>query len=278
MPETAVACHVLDTGYCLASEHHLIRGGRRVTIHCHSIVALLCHPTHGWLLWDTGYAPRMLDETRRLPYAVYRLTIPIRLDPQLAVVRQLNRFGLGACDVCTIILSHFHADHVAGLRDFPGARLVATRAGYDAVAGRTGWGAVRRAFLPGLMPEDFERRAQLLGPFAGAPLGCLGPTHDLFGDGAVRLVELPGHAHGQIGMLAQTKSGPLFFVADGCWLSRNYRENTPPHWMTHLMIDDVKAMKATIANLHRWAVENPSVPLIPTHCPETFQRFVGSKP
>src|SRR5262245_41999280 len=65
-------CHVVDTGYCLASEHHLIRGGARQTIHCHSIVALLEHPQHGWLLWDTGYAPRMLDATRWPPYRFYR--------------------------------------------------------------------------------------------------------------------------------------------------------------------------------------------------------------
>src|SRR5262245_15718756 len=56
-------CHILDTGYCLASEHHLICGGRHRTVHCHSIVALLRHPRHGWLLWDAGYAPRILKAT-----------------------------------------------------------------------------------------------------------------------------------------------------------------------------------------------------------------------
>ena len=46
-----LTCRVLDTGHCLESEHHLIRGGRHVRIACHSIVALLHHPSHGWTLW-----------------------------------------------------------------------------------------------------------------------------------------------------------------------------------------------------------------------------------
>jgi hypothetical protein len=66
-PPVAVECYILDTGYCLASEHHLIQGGQRRPIQCHSLVALIKHPDQGWLLWDTGYAPRMLSETRRWP-------------------------------------------------------------------------------------------------------------------------------------------------------------------------------------------------------------------
>ena len=56
---------LLDTGYCLASESTVIRGGRRRPIACHAPVALLHHPAHGWTLFDTGYAPRLLDAARR---------------------------------------------------------------------------------------------------------------------------------------------------------------------------------------------------------------------
>src|SRR5947209_20487677 len=98
-PEPVLACHVLDTGHCLASEHHLIRGGRRRRVACHSIVALLRHPRHGWMLWDAGYAPRLLEATRGVPFRLYRWATPLRLDPSLAVVAQLPRFGLAARDV-----------------------------------------------------------------------------------------------------------------------------------------------------------------------------------
>ena len=115
------------------------------------------------------------------------------------------------------------------------------------------------AYVPALMPDDFDRRAVLLPPFAGAPLGTLGPTHDLFGDGSAVLVELPGHARGQMGLLAQTLRGRIFFAADSVWLSASYRERRPPHRMTHLFIDDPVAMHGTIDRLHDFAAANPDV-------------------
>ncbi len=269
-----VACHLLDTGYCLAAEHHLIRGGRHQTVHCHSLVALLHHPDHGWLLWDAGYAPRMLDATARLPYALYRRVTPLRLDPALAVVNQLARWDLAPRDIRRVIISHFHADHIAGLLDFPDAALCATQTACEGIAGRTGIGALRRGFIPALLPTDFAQRVQALPTFSGAPLPGLGPTHDLCGDGSLRLVALPGHARGQIGLLARTARGPLLFAADGCWLTRSIRTNTPPHPITNLLVDDPRAVRRTIAGLHAFAAARPDVTIIPSHCPDAFAREV----
>jgi len=267
-------CHILDTGHCLASEHHLIRGGRRVTIECHSIAALLKHPRHGWLLWDAGYAPRLWEATQRFPFRLYRWATPMLLRSDLAVVAHLQRLNLKPDDIRTVVVSHFHADHVAGLLDFPRAEFVALREAYEEVAGRTGLRALLRAFVPTLLPPDFERRTRLLPGFTGTALDTLGPTHDLFDDGSVLLVPLPGHARGQLGMLANTERGRLFFVADSCWLSAGYRENRPPHWATNLFIDNTQALHRTLAGLHDYSVAHPEVTLIPSHCPEAFARFV----
>ncbi|HEX6291976.1 MAG TPA: MBL fold metallo-hydrolase [Herpetosiphonaceae bacterium] len=268
-------CHVLDTGYCLAHERHVLRGGARRTIDCHSIAALLRHPQHGWLLWDTGYAPRMLDVTQRWPFWLYRRATPLRLQPDLAVVAQLGRFGLTPADVRTIVVSHFHADHIAGLRDFPAARFVATRAAYADVSGRDGLSALRRAFIPALLPEDFAQRAELLPAFSGPALPGLGATHDLLGDGSLRLVELPGHARGQIGLLAQTDRGPIFFAADGCWHARSIRERRPPSRLTYLFVDNPRAVRTTIDALHTFSIACPDVRIVPSHCPEAFAREVA---
>lgn len=271
----ALRYHVLDTGYCLASEHHIMRGGARRKVKCHSIVALLRHPEHGWFLWDAGYASRMLEATRRMPYRLYRLATPLRIDASLAVTAQLLRLGLSPPDIGIVVISHFHADHIAGLHDFPHARLVGAKAAYDDVRTRRGLNALRRAFIPSLLPLDFEGRATLIRGFDGPALPGLGQTHDLFGDGSALLMPLPGHARGQVGMLVSTERGPVLFAADGCWLTRQVREQRPPHPITKLFVDDPRAVRATIEGLHTFMQARPDVAIVPTHCPEAFEREVA---
>jgi glyoxylase-like metal-dependent hydrolase (beta-lactamase superfamily II) len=265
---------MLDTGYCLAWESHVLQGGQHRHIACHSLVALLRHPEHGWLLWDTGYAPRMLEVTRRLPFRLYRYATPLCLRPDLAVAAQLQQRGLAARDIRRVLISHFHADHIAGLRDFPAAELIASQVAYDDIASRRGLGALSRAFIPELLPEDFSSRATLLSAFEGSPLPALGPTHDLFGDGSLLLVSLPGHARGQMGLLAQTERGRILFAADGCWLRRSVRECRSPSPLTNLIVDDPRAVHTTIEKLHAFAKACPDVILVPSHCPEAFAEEV----
>lgn len=270
-----VQCHILDTGYCVGWEHHVMRGGARRAVNFHSLVALLCHPQHGWLLWDTGYAPRMLDVTRHLPFSLYRLATPLHLDARLSVVEQLKRWKLQPGDIGHVIISHFHADHIAGLRDFPDAGLIASQAAYDDVATRRGLRALGRAFIPDLLPPDFSKRAMLLPEFMRSALPALGATHDLFQDGSLVLVSLPGHARGQIGLLAHTEHGRVLFAADGCWMRRAVYERRPPSRLTHLFVDDARAQRATIDHLHDFLQANLDVVLVPSHCPEAWEQEVA---
>ncbi len=269
-----VRCHVLDTGYCDALESLVIRGGAWRRVALHSIVAMIEHPDHGWLLWDTGYAPRMFEATKQWPYSLYRRATPLHIHRDLAVVNQLARFSLAAGDIRRVLLSHFHADHLAGLRDFPTAELIAHRTAFEHVARRQGMSAVRRAYLPALLPDDFTARATLLTEFAGPTIFRLGPTHDLFGDGSLLLMPLPGHARGQLGLLANTDRGQVLFAADSCWLTRAIRERRPPSRLTNVVADSPNSLHATIRCLHAFAAEHPEVRLVPSHCPEAFEREV----
>lgn len=253
----------------------MMQGGRRQQVACHALVALLHHPTHGWILWDTGYAPHMLTATDHFPERLYRWMTPLRLDPSLAVAAQLPHFGLQPADIQVVIISHFHADHTAGLRDFPNARFICSTDAYAHLTRYTGFGALRRGYLPALLPPDFAERCTHLPAFSGPAIPHLGPSHDLFGDGTLQLIALPGHARGQLGLLAQTDRGNCFFLADGAWLTRSIVENRPPSRMADLIADDPAGVRQTVANLHRFHQTHPEWRLIPTHCPEALAREVG---
>lgn len=265
-----VTLRILDTGYCLASEHMVLQRGARREMHCHALVGLLHHPTFGYTLFDTGYAPRMLQATAQWPWRFYRHMTPLRIDPALALAVQLPRIGVPLDAIQRIIISHFHADHVAGLHDFPTARLIVTAEALVQAQTRKGIAALVCGILPALLPADLVARATVLPAFGGPALPGLGPTHDLFGDGSVRLVQLPGHARGQIGALVRTSEEPVLFAADGAWLRRAIRERRPPSRITNLLVDDPRAVRTTLDALHAFMVAHPEVRIVPTHCPEVY--------
>lgn len=276
MPDK-LECHVLNTGYCPVLERILVRSGRWRWIRCPVPVVLFRHPRHGWFLLDTGFAPRLREVTRRFPFCAYRWFTRPTFAPEQTVIEQLNRFGLTPRDIRLVVLSHFHADHLAGLRDFPSSEILVSRTGYDAVFRLAPQEGLQVAFFPALLPADFLKRARFLDRFDGPDLDGLGPTHDLFGDQSALIVPLPGHARGHLGLFAQTEQGPLFFIVDSCWLSASYRENTPPDRFVHIIVDNPKEMRDTLARLHRFHQRHPNVPLIPSHCPDAIGRLEGRR-
>ena len=258
--------HLLNTGFCAADEQHLLRGTAHRATTAAAICALLEHPTQGLVLFDTGYAPRVLEAFKVWPFSLHGKITPVTTRADWSAASQLERLGFAARDVRVIIASHLHADHIGGLRDFPTAQIVLTRAARG-ISRLRGWRALRHAFVPDLIPADFETRALVIEDFADAPLEPLGATHDLFGDGTVRLVKLPGHARGQIGAYLPTER--VLLVADGAWSMRAIRGNHPPHALPlRVAFDNARQTLETLSSLHRYQLQNSEVTLLPTHCPQ----------
>src|SRR5262249_24815079 len=145
-----------------------------------SLFAALHHPERGLTLFDTGYAQPFLAATRGFPGRLYRWMTPVTLHPGDSALEQLQPRGVAARDVRRIVLSHLHADHIAGTRDFPEAEVICARAAYDSIRSRGQISALLRAYLPGLLPDDFAARARFLEPrdFSGPEVGTLGPSCD----------------------------------------------------------------------------------------------------
>lgn len=232
-------------------------------------MAVLHHPRQGVILFDTGYHPRVLDATSRLPRRLYRILAPFVIRESDTVVAQLAARGIAPTDVKHVVVSHFHPDHIGGLRDFPAATLVASRAAFEAVTASTGLRRQLLAFYPELLPADFERRVRWIDTFDDPGLGAFDGAADLFGDGSVCLLPLPGHARGQLGLWTTSPSGRrALFCADACWLSQGYREQRPASRITELIGDDAGLSLETLRRLHDTWAADPELRVIPAHCPE----------
>jgi glyoxylase-like metal-dependent hydrolase (beta-lactamase superfamily II) len=242
---------------------------RRVDIP--ALFALLEHPRHGAVLFDTGYSTRFYDATRKFPDKLFSYVTPVKIEVRENARAQLAARGFPPERLGKIIVSHFDPDHIGGLRDFPNARFVCSGEAWRATAGKTGLAALRGRVLTGLLPDDLASRVETLPDFAGPALGPLGPTFDLFGDGSIRLVALPGHAPGMIGALVATDAGArVFLCADACWTVRTI---AAPHGKAaaHILFaHDRRAQRQTYANLRRFRDEMPDVQIVPSHCPESF--------
>lgn len=250
---------VLSDGWTEAHEAAAISGGSWFKkVRFHATVVLLEHPVHGRVLFDTGYSSRFFAETQRWPHRLYRMLTPVTLSEPRGIVEVLRQRGIEPESIHHIIISHWHADHIGGLRDFPGARLHTHREAWASIQDLSGIAALRRAFLPGLVPEDASSRIQ-----------WLSEGSDLFGDGSMTVLELPGHAIGQIGVrFVDTTGRPVLLAADACWLSQAFREMLMPHPITRVM-HDWPVYRASLERLHDLHLHEPDLLIVPCHCPET---------
>jgi glyoxylase-like metal-dependent hydrolase (beta-lactamase superfamily II) len=274
---TKVSLELRAAGYCTAGRHHALKGAKRETIRFYATFALISHPDHGYVLFDTGYTSRFYEETARFPYSIYRRMTPVTVEKEEEVVSQLAAMGIAPGEITYIIISHFHADHLGGVKDFPKAQFISSRLAYESVKGKTGWSAVRRGFLPGHLPDNFEERLTLIDFDETAQTYVPGPWVDLFEDGSIKLCLLEGHAKGQMGALIDATTKPFFLIADAAWLKAHYESDAVPHGIVRLFFDSWKNYLNTLKNLRTFRHQHPEVEMVATHCRETYEQLKGKQ-
>jgi glyoxylase-like metal-dependent hydrolase (beta-lactamase superfamily II) len=265
------AVRVLTAGYCIGTEALARRGGAWRQRRYPATFCVLAHPHRGVALFDTGYSRHFLSETRRLPNLLYARVTPTIINEEDAAWRQLESSGIRPHDIRRIVVSHFHVDHIAGLRDFPKADVVCTRAAWHSVRHTRGLAALARGFVPGLLPMDVDHRVRFVDdlPLAALPppLDRFGTARDLFGDGSALVVALPGHAVGQIGLFIPHSTGARFLIGDAAWSRKAIATGTPPPSLTTAILGETRAYRETLARLSALHRAWPDLDIVPSHDP-----------
>jgi glyoxylase-like metal-dependent hydrolase (beta-lactamase superfamily II) len=264
---------LLDAGYCLHPQHVVLRNRSFRPMRFNSMFAVMIHPKEGVILFDTGYSIKFLEVTRRFPAKIYALTTPVRLKEADCAVFKLRKMGIEPKDVRHILISHFHADHFGAISDFPKATYWFDAHAWESIRNMSRWRSVFSGFLPELIPDDFLQRSK---PLYAAQRITL-PSHyhpftsgmDIFGDQSILLVDLPGHAQGQLGCIVQSTGGKsLFLVADACWTSKSFEEQIVPHPITRILFSDYEQYQRTLRDIQTFAQSKPNFLIIPSHCPK----------
>ncbi len=159
------------------------------------------------------------------------------------------------------LLSHLYWDHVSGIPDIPGVPLRVNRVEYEAA--RLGLLDASQALVRRLMCNNPLECIDFTGPaYEG-----FRASHDLFGDGSIVLVPLPGHTAGNTGMFINRSNGPrLLLLGDAAWVAANFHRPATMHpliW-NNVTSDDATA-RQTLIQLHHFALAHPEISLVAMH-------------
>lgn len=258
---------LLEAGHTTHSAGVARRGAGRAPVRFPALVGVVRH-AGGVVLVDTGYAPRVLDALSRGIDRVYGGLLPVHVGPDESAVAQLAARGIDAAEVTHVVVTHLHADHVGGLRDFPSARVVVARRAVDEAARARGFGRLRRGLVPSLLPDDLGSR--LLDPATlpaadDADLEPLAGARDLLADGSVVVVPLPGHATGHLGVLVRTAARDVLLIGDAAWDRRAVTHGELPAPVVRLLSADWPRYTRTIDALHRLTERRPDLIVLPAH-------------
>lgn len=222
------------------------------------------HP-NGPVVFDTGYHPSLRHRLQG-PARAYHHIIPWRCEPHQTIGARLQALGYQPHDVQTVILSHLHADHIAGLVDLPGVRITLAQQALSALRAGRRIPLARHGYFAELLPRDLDERADLV--ILPEPTAHLEDCAvDLLGDDTLHLVALPGHAPGQMGLwVKRPETCDVLFLADASFSLDAIRTGaTPSRLFMRAAFDDARRTRATIANIQSWKAKNPSMELVTCH-------------
>jgi len=152
---------------------------KQLTVSCYLI-------KHGgqYLLWDSGVAGPDKDGD---------VTVTLKR----RVTDQLKQVGVSPGQINFLGISHYHYDHSGQAADFPGATLLIGSGDWDALKGNS-------------------ERAARFAPWmsGGSKVEPVSRDKDVFGDGSVTILDMPGHTPGHKALLVRLRSGPVLLSGD----------------------------------------------------------------
>jgi glyoxylase-like metal-dependent hydrolase (beta-lactamase superfamily II) len=227
----SVRLHVLAGGR-LRSDKGLFTPGRDEGVRATAPVAcfLIRHP-QGLALFDTGCHPEVATDPFKRWGGLAKAFRP-EFTPEETVVPELGRLGLGADDVDLVVCSHLHMDHC-------GANAFFRRATCVVQARELATARDPKSEGKGYFRADWDHPM---------PFREVEGEQDLFGDGRLVVVPVPGHTPGMMmAAVGLDRTGTMLLASDAVIVRANLDEDLVPRntW-------DAEAWRRSAAEIRRW--------------------------
>jgi glyoxylase-like metal-dependent hydrolase (beta-lactamase superfamily II) len=211
---------------------------------------------------DTGDTARTSKPSyfpRWHPY--HRFSVRFDISPEQEIGPQLEKVGISPREVRTVVLTHFHTDHVGGLRYFPESEILVSDDGYESAQGFTG---KLQGYLPHRWPEWF---APIPIPFEDVAVGPFGQSYPVTEAGDVLVVPTPGHTPGHVSVIVKADGISYFLAGDTSYTEELLLAREP---------DGVSPNSSTTIDtldaILDYARTEPTV-YLPSHDPQSIERL-----
>ncbi|MEN8250065.1 MAG: MBL fold metallo-hydrolase [Bacteroidota bacterium] len=270
MQKNSPHIEIYQSGYCTANVKYSEPQQPSHKIKFYATWALIRDQQMGNILFDTGYSNRFFEGTRSFPSRIYRWITPVSYNETESCKNLLSNIKIDH-----VIISHFHADHVGGLIDFPDATIWCTKKEFEVAVSRKKSNGVFKGILTNQIPDDLASRVKH--PELEYGKTQFGPLNGWSFTNNIHFISLPGHTAGQIGLLIQNSNiGDILLNADASWSQKAVKEKIYPSKMVSLFIDSYSKLKVTIDKLHEFHQMYPEVKILPTHCIETAKLAINN--
>ena len=262
-----------SSGYCTANQKIVNPTKSPKHIKFYAVWSLFYIPEVGYVLFDTGYARHFFTATKSFPDKLYRWATPVFLKKQQSAKSILINLGIESKEIKYVIISHFHADHIAGIQDFGEAKFLCSKSAYLEVEEKNGFQAVKKGILKRLLPVDFEKRVHFIENF------CKNQYTDQFNIQhyqpfencpELELIALEGHAKGQLGFIVKDETQHIVYGTDASWDKDAFEAGINPLFVVKLFIDSWKDLIETQNKLRNYFNHYPEAKIAFTHCPHTL--------
>jgi N-acyl homoserine lactone hydrolase len=196
------------------------------------ISALLRH-CQGNVLFDTGCHPSVVDDPQARWGELAKTVVPIMRKSD-NVLTSLKAIGVEPEDIDVVMCSHLHPDH-CGCNAFFKRATVMVHA-REVVAARAP-DAVKMGFLEG----EWD---------VGLSIDELSGERDVFGDGRIVLVPLPGHTQGSMGaVVALDRDGQFLLASDTVSLRTTLEDGNMPRntWNADVLLKSLAEVRRIAA-------------------------------
>lgn len=190
---------------------------------------LIEHPK-GRILIDTGWSRKVSPTAEGMRRQGINRVIPInslisfegRVDSRKSVDEQLSAQGIRPSDIDYVILTHLGPDRVSGLESVADARRIMVSDTEFKAANRFGSRLLR--YQPSLWNDAHLTTFS----FDKTGRGPVGNSFDLFGDGTLQLVHLPGFTRGMTAVVLKNNDKFVLFYSDAGFGKQAWRKMLLP--------------------------------------------------